>query len=396
MEHGPASARTPPAVWALYGALAVTSTLLHASFVDTTHWAPIRDEWSAAILAGQGPSPDQYRMLTHWLAAILHRAGLGWDLAYQTIRGGATVAAACLFHRFLAGWFPLMVCVAGTLWLLAFIPFTHLHYYFQPADPLNLVAFLSGYLVIRAGRDGWLAVLLPVGVLNRETVLLLLPCWAFVRYDEMPWRRFLLRGAGLALLAAGAYAGVRAWYGIRPYYTAYYFFLWKNMADPRAWLHLTCLVTPTALALRSGARDRIPRFLTRAAGMLPFLFAVQWTFMAGIEPRIYLPALPLLIALTLAMLVPVRETDGLPAGSVAPPPTPEPPAWLTRRRGTVYLALLAGFCGCLFLFLRYMERTYIRGFEARQALERARPPISASAPSLNNRNRFEATPPRAE
>lgn len=162
MAPRPAGARTPPAVWALYVAVAVTATLLHANFVDTAHWAPIRAGWSNAILAGQGPSPDQYRPLTHWAAAILHRAGLGWDPAYQAIRGAATAAAAVLFHGFLAAWFPPAVCMVGTLWLLAFVPFTYLHYYFQPADPLNLVAFLLGYQMIRAGRDGQLAVLLPI------------------------------------------------------------------------------------------------------------------------------------------------------------------------------------------------------------------------------------------
>ncbi len=295
--------------------------------------------WTADMLAGRGPAPDQYRPLAWWCIGGLQALGLPTDMAHLVLRGAATAGGALALHAWLSRWLPASAALAGLLAFFAVLPLTYADYLVQPTDPLAFLAFCLGYLWLSERRDARLAVLIPLAVLPRGSAILLVAAYAFLRFDELPWKPFVARLGGLALLGVGAYAGIRAWYGIRPYYTWLNWFV-HNLTTWQCWVYPALVFGPW-IWLASRAARPWPKTLRRAALMAPFFLLPPRVVASWQETRLFLPLLPIVLVPALAAMFGVAwgEENFVGAGLPTRPPLSALSFVNPRRAYAVLLAL---------------------------------------------------------
>ncbi len=301
----------------LSAALAAGLCLLHWSMVDYPERL-FQLSWHNAIIANQGPYPEQYRFLSFFLAEGLMRLGLPFDWAHAALRWLFTSASLFVFYRYLTAWFDPLVALLGYFMFAAVLPFTYLFYGMQVTDPLNMLVFLLAFWAIRDGKDAWLFPLVVLGMLNRETVLMIPLLYACVRFDQTSPRRWLWRAAVLAIIAAAIYAGLRFVFGLKAPYApsglgAVSGFWHRNAARWTGWVQALAFFN---LALLYAWRhlERRPVFLRRALLLVPPFLAIHLSVGNLREIRLFLPLLPVLIPLTLMELT-QSHTDEL-AGTV--------------------------------------------------------------------------------
>ena len=351
--------RWPPRpVAMLYLALSIGTAFMHAALVDHPLARDRRMGMAVAILAGQGPAPDQYRPLVHWMAAGLQTAGLDFDAAYNLIRAAGTFASAGLVHGLLARWYAPWACLVGTLWLLAALPLTYLHYYFQPTDPLNLAAFVACAHLLASRKDAACLALAAAGMIQRETQLMLAPFYLWLRYDELCLPRLLGRAAVGTVVLGAVYLGIRHIYGVRPYYTDRFVLLADNLFHWRAWTYLLLLFGP-AVALAIRAESPAPRFFRRAVGWAPFFLGGHYLVTAAEECRLWLPLMPFAIGLALAGLpgALVNRDDKSPVGA----DLQVGPSWLAVHWRAAYAALFLAFCASMLAFAHVTQERHVAG-----------------------------------
>jgi hypothetical protein len=323
VSHDPwrAPAGDPPllsnrTLLALCIAIAASTGVLHWHWVEVP-WHERQLEWHGRIVRGVGPYPDQYRVLTYFLAEGLMRLGVPFTASFVALRFVFTLASLVVFHRYLSAWVRPPFALLGLFMMAAVLPATFAFYYMQPTDPLNMLCFFLAFRWLLLERDGWLIPLTVVAMLNRETAILIPVLYALVRGGQAPARRWLPQCA-LAIAAAVFVAlALRGIYGARPPYTNTSF-LWywvRNLTDPVGWIQVLGFFGPF---LWIGTRDWrwAPRFLRRAAWLLVILFAVHFSVGLLREPRLFLPALPIVVPLTLIVLQRRWEGGARPATAV--------------------------------------------------------------------------------
>lgn len=302
---GVQSGLTPFTLLFLSLALASGLGLLHWRMVDV-HNLDFMRSWHSAIIEGRGPYPDQYRFLVFFLAEGLVRLGLPVTGAHSLLRLLFTSASLYVFYRYLAGWFSPMTSLLGFFMLAAVLPLTYLFYRMQVTDPLNLLIWILALWAMRDRRDLALYSLIAVGMLNRETVILIPVLYACVRAGTAPLRAWLPHALALALLAAGMYAGLRLLFGLRePYVGSGLASLpdfWRFNA--RHWAGWVQVLAFFNLALIFAWRDlgRRPVFLRRALWIVPIFVAIHFSVGHLREIRLDLPLIPILVPLTLMAL----------------------------------------------------------------------------------------------
>jgi len=273
-------------------ALSLGFVILHWHTADYMS-ADFQVDWHRKILAGEGPYPDQYRLLTYWLAEGLMRLGVAFQFAYALIRFVFTTAALLVFARYLGRWFDPRECVLGVLLLAWGHPLTAAYEAMQPTDPLNLLVFAVALELLAAGKDLWLVPLVAIGTLNRETALLIAPLVLVIR------RRW---GVALACGVVGlsVYLGLRAVIGLKAAYapTNVIHFLRANVEDWAAWALVAAFFNLAFVFAVRGYR-RAPEFLRRAGALAPALLVVYASVGYLREIRLLLPALLVTIPLTL-------------------------------------------------------------------------------------------------
>ncbi len=268
----------------------------------------VAEQFHRRIVDGQAPYPLQYRPLVPLLCEAMTRVGVPLTAAYNLQRFAFWFLALLLFHNFLRLWLPETLCLTGGVFLLAILPFSTIGSGYQPTDPLNLLLFVMAYGLLHERRDGWLYVVVAIGMLNRETIALVALLAAAVRADEWrqpAWWRLVL---GLGLLAVAVYAGVHLHYGPRESYTelirpsacvpenlsragslrvvAVYGLLW--------WLAFVKLADQ-------------PAFLRRSALLIPVFLIVHFAYGLVGETRLFLPLAPAIVPLGLRRLFDVTE-----------------------------------------------------------------------------------------
>lgn len=261
---GVQSGLTPFTLLFLSLALASGLGLLHWRMVDV-HNLDFMRSWHSAIIEGRGPYPDQYRFLVFFLAEGLVRLGLPATGAHSLLRLLFTSASLYVSYRYLAGWFSPMTSLLGFFMLAAVLPLTYLFYRMQVTDPLNLLIWILALWAMRDRRDLALYSLIAVGMLNRETVILIPVLYACVRAGTAPLRAWLPHALALALLQVLAFF---------------------NLALIFAWRDLS----------------RRPVFLRRALWIVPIFVAIHFSVGHLREIRLYLPLIPILVPLTLMAL----------------------------------------------------------------------------------------------
>lgn len=76
---------------------------------------------------------------------------------------------------------------------------------FEGQDALNLAVMLFGMHLILRRKFWWLALLIPVGIINRETPLFLLIPMIYIGWKEHVWKPVALT----VILSVGSYIGIR-------------------------------------------------------------------------------------------------------------------------------------------------------------------------------------------
>jgi hypothetical protein len=312
--------------------LGIGNGMLHWQAVDRS-WHDYQLEEHVRVIAGTFDSPDQYRILTYALAEDLVRLGLPIHSAHEVWRVIFTSAALFVFYRFARGWFAPMPAVLCMFMLAAAIPLTYVYYMMQVSDPLNMLVFFLAFWAMRAERDRWLIPLVGVGMLNRESPLLIPLFFAAVRWGR-PWRQWLPMLVATGLLAVAVYAGLRLAYGPKPpcCSTDPLEHLMINFTDWRAYVDTFGVLN---LALWGGwlGWRRRPAFLRRTALMVP-LFMVPYLMYGTVrEARYYLPVLAVLIPMSVFYLLEATRDDA----SVAD----EPGRVLTNPRKIASAATMA-------------------------------------------------------
>lgn len=267
----------------------------------------LRELEHVQAIRGTVRPPLRYRPLSFWMTEVLCRAsGVPYLLVDFYLRMLFLFFCALALDGYLRRWLDPVATVLGVVVLFALMPAVYWRGYHKLYDFTNLLVFIAGYWLIRERRDGWLAALLAVGMLNRETPVMLVVVYFLVRWGQMPRRRLLLRTAALGLLSMGIYVGLRLAYGYERWY--HWDELWENPVDPRTYIHLLLFFGPFwVLAFLDWKRK--PRFLRRAMLMAPVFFAIHFVVGYVREVRLFLPLLPLFIPLGLLSLVTSRA-DG--------------------------------------------------------------------------------------
>lgn len=282
--------------------LAIGNGMLHWQSVDRS-WRDYQADEHVRVMAGNFFSPDQYRILTYALADILVRLGLPIHSAHEVWRVIFTAASLFVFYRFARGWFSPLLALMGMFMLAAAIPLTYVYYMMQVSDPLNMLIFFLAFWAMRERRDRWLIPLVGIGMLNRESPIMIPVFYAAVRLGDA-WRRWLPLAVVLGALAVAVYVGLRVAYGPKPpcCSTDPVEHLIVNFTDWRAYVDALGVLN---LALWGGWRgwSRRPLFLRRLALAVPVFLIPYLMYGTVREARYYLPVLAIGIPLSLFYLL---------------------------------------------------------------------------------------------
>jgi hypothetical protein len=342
--------RRPVLLNALFVALAAALTAYHWYQVDRG-WFEVREQaklvryyhlnWQRALYAavlnhlpeshGEVWLPHIYRPLPYGFTRALELWTGDWAFACLAYRCFFTYWFLWGFYRFVRLTHRPRTALFGLAVYAILYPLSVQYYMGQLTDPMShaLFALALVYLV----EDRWLslAVALALGVLAKETAVVLVPAYAACWWDR--GSRTYLRTAGLAAVAVVAFLAVRLPFG------------WSgdsrsiNGSQLMVWQNLGLAGTPVATAAPAyqnylhpllfiglflpliwkhwGETDRRLKALFLTLTPLVFLSSLAFSWLY--ESRNYVPLLPVLVALAQA---PSRECGGqAPEAS----PTTRPP-----------------------------------------------------------------------
>lgn len=270
-------------------------------------WSPpsVAEIIHQQVVGGTAAYPHQFRPLVPWLCEAAHRCGVPLKVAYVGQRAACWYLALLVLHQFLRAWLAEPACLIGGLSLAAVLPFSMIGTGFQPTDPLNLLLFVAAGELLRCRRDGWLVLLVAIGMLNRETIGLVALLAAMVRLDERRDRSYLLCVGGLVAVTMLVYAGLHGWYGPRESFT--------DLITPavnvpanltRAGSFRAVLVFGALWPLALTGLRAQPAFLRRGVVLVPVFLVVHLCVGLLGETRYFLPLAPTILALALRRLFP--------------------------------------------------------------------------------------------
>jgi len=255
------------------------------------------------VIAGEAAYPHQFRPLVPWFCELAHRAGVPVRLAYFTQRLACLFLTVLILHVYLRRFVREELCFAGGVILLAVTPFAVIGQGFQPTDPLNLLLFVTAYWLLAERKDGWLYLLVAVGMLNRETIGLVALLAAAVRLDAWRSGAYWRLVGGLALLAVVIYVALHVGYGPRESFTELISPAQNIPENLRRAGSLRVVVLYGALwwfaLVDLGSQ---PAFLRRSTILIPVFVVVHLCVGLLGETRYFLPLAPTVLPLALRRL----------------------------------------------------------------------------------------------
>lgn len=289
--------------------LSMASVFLHLEIVDNIN-SGFQKQWYTQIISNTGPYPDQYRVLTYYIAWLLIHAGVPFSVAFSTLRFIFTAASFFVLYRYLENWLKPVTALLGIFIMAAVLPATYLFYAMQPADPLNMLVFFLAILVLLKKRDIWFLPLVIAGMLNRETAILLPLLFLFVRFGVTPVKYWLPRFFTYSFVSVSIYIGLRIIFGIKAPYapTSPLHYWWTNLTDWQTWLQLIGFFGFFLLFAWQKWREK-PEFLKRMALILPIFFLIHFTVGYMREVRYFLPLLPIILPFALLNLEKVQNRN---------------------------------------------------------------------------------------
>lgn len=259
-------------------------------------------EFIPRVVDGSADAPERYRILVPFsVDALTRMTGLSPAAAWHLSRLVLFLAAYFMTFWYLRTWFSEPQALLGTTLVAATLPLTFTNSWAHPDHAAELLLFTAGCHAAATARTGWLAGILALATLNRETAVFLVPLYALAgRLD----RGRLIVSAALGLIWAGIYLGVRAWRGFAHYD---YLQVWRNLEflqllppnyDPyyRAYGYFGLLLFGGLLFAAFRAwRPGAPAFATRALLIVPLVAVVAFTISSVIETRIFTLVYPLVL-----------------------------------------------------------------------------------------------------
>lgn len=257
------------------------------------------------VIAGSYGAPDIYRPLSPWIFTTFAEH-TGWSplVSFLVLRGLTIFASLVAMHLLLRTWFTAATSLGATLAVAALTPLTFTNSWAHPDSFVELMIFCLGCRAIARRQDLWFAVVLAVGMLNRETTGFLTLLWAADRWHDRAWPRTWLAAASYASIVIAAYAGLRWLRGFQHYK---YWMLPENLRvaqvlpagfDP--YLRIAGLFWIALLAVPAGLsmwtiRDReAPAFMRASVITAGAFLIVSLMLAAMIEVRVLTPLFALL------------------------------------------------------------------------------------------------------
>lgn len=260
--------------------------------------------WHQNMLSGAAAAPDQYRILTPFLAdavfwlktpVTIEQTLMALRHAYLAVHATALLVAGLFFFAFCRNWLKpsgALLCVAL---LMALCAVANLRGQIQVADPLNLMFVTMGLWAIQREKMVLLLAAVLVGALNRESVLVLAGYYVLMQWPQ-PRGRILLTGLLLTLAWGISYGALRLGYGMRAYYVDVVM-LGYNIESFLRWAPPLLLLGPLALAALMRHPSRWPGPLRRATLVIPPHLLLHLVVARLEEVRLFIPLLPVLIPL---------------------------------------------------------------------------------------------------
>jgi hypothetical protein len=303
----------PPATMLVFVLLGVGFTVWHWHAVDAfgeNHAWQLKTYYG--ILNHEAEAPHQFRPLPYGFARILERLSGDWLFACLVYRWFFTTWFLWASYRLARLFHPQRIALIAVLLLLPFYPLSIKFYAGQLTDPMIHALFVLALVYVLEDRWLLLALTLALGVIAKETVVLLVPA-----YWACYWRggfRALMRTILLGLACVLAFLAIRLPLGWRLSHEAIngteewmiasnlgiaelgYVSdvpLWHNYLHP---LVFVGLLVPL-VALRWNQLD--PRLKALALVVVPGLLLSNLCFGWLYESRNYMPALPLLLTMAL-------------------------------------------------------------------------------------------------
>ena len=190
----------------LYLGLALVLVQLHGELINFGPKASRRVDRHELIIQADGEAPWTYRLAVPWAAESLgsvigqlgypHRRAV--EYGYLFWRWVFTFGLFVLFHRYLGHWLPPPWPLVGTVLLAALHGPSFAHYWFQPASALDLLLWTACAVLTMERRWIWLAPLIVLGALNRETSVFIVLIHGALLWGRTPSRQLLTQVAALS------------------------------------------------------------------------------------------------------------------------------------------------------------------------------------------------------
>ena len=301
----------------LFLAAAGAMTACHWLLVDSQDYAA---QWQRDLYLGilnhTYTPPHLYRPLPYGLVRLLEWVTRDWVfscLAYRWFFNywllWAWYRFACLFH-------PPRRAALTLLPFALYYPLSIALYLGQLTDPLSHTLFVLGLIYIIEDRPLALAAALALGIVAKETAVLLVPCW-FVCHWRNGWRGCLTTAA-LGAAATAAFLATRLSFGWQPgakEMNGAGLMIGTNLGlgEPIAYssvplivryLHPMLFVGPFVPPIVWHWRTIDVRLRLLAVTLTPLLLASNLCFGWLHESRNYVPLLPLLTTMALPLRKP--------------------------------------------------------------------------------------------
>lgn len=276
-------------------------------------------EYSPTVIAGTEYPPGRYRVLAPYMYEGLRRA-TGWPPrdAWIVFRWLSLIAALAAAHYYMATWFREGPSVAGALLIAVLLPLTFTNGWAHPDHLVELALFTWGCAAIARQQLAAFAVVLVANALNRETSAFLVPLFLFA--GALTTRRLAVT-AGLGVLWAATYVGLRLWLGYEPYDP----WQWSRNLDflgllpanydlyYRSYAWFFVVMTVPLVAASIVAWRRLPSVLRAGTAIVaPCFVLVAMLFSSVIETRIFTPLLPLIAPAMIFALFPDEPRTSTP------------------------------------------------------------------------------------
>lgn len=273
-------------------------------------------DYIPGVVNGTYGAPAIYRVLAPYThTGLVSLTGWSDSTVWHLSRLFWFSAAYLAVLFYLRSWFPPGAAFAGMLGVAATLPLTYTNSWAHPDAIPELALFMLGCALIVRDRDAWLAPVLVLATLNRETAAFLVVAYAFVR--PLTWSR-LARVVAFGAIWLTIFAGLRLLRGFEHYE---YFQLFRNfeflkLLPPvydiykRGYAWFVVILTGPAFLVMLTRWSRIPPEARRLLAVaIPFAI-VACTFSSIIETRIFIPLYALALpALMFAVTDPIRIAE---------------------------------------------------------------------------------------